>query len=157
MSGKIDQRLAQLGIVLPTPGNPVANFVPFVTVGGLVFMSGQLPRADGKLVYVGKLGQNLTIEDGKAAARLCATHLLAQLKVACGGNLDRVVRCVRLTGFVNSAPDFGDQPQVVNGASDLMTEVFGEQGKHARTAISAGALPAGAAVEVEAVFEIAAG
>ena len=154
MSGKIDQKLAELGIALPVPGNPIANFVPFVTVGELVFMSGQLPRAEGKLAYTGKLGRDLTIEQGQAAARICALNLLAQLKVACGGDLDRVVQCVRLTGFVNSDPEFTEQPQVVNGASDLMTQVFGEKGKHARTAVSAGALPAKAAVEVEAVFEI---
>ncbi|MDB5811543.1 MAG: endoribonuclease [Betaproteobacteria bacterium] len=154
MPGKIDQRLAELKITLPEAGNPVFNYVPFVTVGNLVFMSGQLPRADGKLAYAGKLGRDLSVEQGKAAARICAINLLSQLKVACGGDLDRVVRCVRLTGFVNSDPEFAEQPQVINGASDFMTEVFGDKGKHARTAISAGGLPAKAAVEVEAVFEI---
>jgi enamine deaminase RidA (YjgF/YER057c/UK114 family) len=154
VTGKIDQRLAELGIALPEPAHPVANFVPYASVGGLLFMSGQLPRTDGKLAYKGKLGRDITIDDGKAAAQLCALHLLAHLKVACGGDLDRVVRCVRLTGYVNSDPDFTEQPQVMNGASDLMTKVFGEPGKHARTAVSAGALPAGAAVEVEAVFQI---
>jgi len=154
VSNKIESRLTELGIALPVPGNPVANFVPFVIAGGLVFMSGQLPRAEGKLAYVGKLGRDVNVEQGQAAARLCALHLLAQLKIACGGDLDRVVRCVRLTGFVNSDPEFTEQPLFVNGASDLMTQVFGDKGKHARTAISAGALPARACVEVEGVFEI---
>lgn len=154
MTNKIDKRLIELGIALPAPGNPVANFVPYVSVGNLVFMSGQLPRSEGKLAFVGKLGRDVTAENGKAAARICALNLIAQLKAACAGNLDRVVRCVRLTGFVNSDPDFKEHPQVVNGASDLMTEVFGESGKHARTAVGVAALPANAAVEVEAIFEI---
>lgn len=154
MAGRIDQRLAQLGITLPEAGSPMANYVPYVVAGGIVYLSGQLPRAEGKLLYSGKLGRELDVDKGKAAARLCGLNLLAQLKAACGGNLDRVVRCVRLTGYVNSDPEFAEQPQVVNGASDLMTEVFGDRGRHARTAVSAGALPAKAAVEVEAVFEI---
>jgi enamine deaminase RidA (YjgF/YER057c/UK114 family) len=154
MMSKIDQRLAELGIVLPAPGNPGGHYVPFVRVGALVFMSGQLPRLNGKIAYAGKVSRDLSADDATAAARLCALNLLAHLKVACGGNLDRVVRCVRLSGFVNSDADFTGQPQVVNGASDVMTQVFGEQGKHARTAVSAGALPAGAVVEVEGIFEI---
>ena len=155
VASKIDRRLAELGIVLPAPSDPGGHYVPFVRVGPLVFMSGQLPRLNGKVAYTGKVNRDLTADDANAAARLCALNLLAHLKVACGGNLDHVVRCVRLSGFVNSDADFTGQPQVVNGASDVMTQVFGEQGNHARTAVSAGALPAGAAVEVEGIFEIA--
>jgi enamine deaminase RidA (YjgF/YER057c/UK114 family) len=154
MTNKIEKRLIELGIALPTPGSPVANFVPYISVGNLVFMSGQLPRSEGKLAFAGKLGRDVTVDNGKAAARICALNLIAQLKTACAGNLDRVVRCVRLTGFVNSDPEFKEHPQVINGASDLMTEVFGESGKHARTAVGVAALPANAAVEVEAIFEI---
>lgn len=154
MASKIDLHLDKLKITLPEPASPVANFVPFVTVGALVFMSGQLPRSQGKLAYAGKLGRDVTVEDGSAAARLCALNLLAQLRAACAGDLDRVVRCVRLSGFVNCDPTFKEQPQVINGASDLMTEVFGEKGRHARTAVGVAALPSDAAVEVEAIFEI---
>ena len=156
MVGTIDRRLAELGIVLPTPTDPGGHYVPFVRAGALVFMSGQLPRLDGQVAYAGKVSRDLSPHDANAAARLCALNLLAHLKVACGGNLDRVVRCVRLSGFVNSDAAFTGQPQVINGASDVMTQVFGERGKHARTAVSAAALPAGAAVEVEGIFEIAA-
>ena len=148
----IEKRLAELGIVLPPPGTPAGNYVPFVTVGELVFMAGQVARAAGKMKYTGKVGVDLTIEEGQAAARLCALNLLAQLKVACAGDLDRVERCVRLGGFVNSPPDFLDHPKVINGASDFMVEVFGENGQHARTAVGVAALPMDSAVEVEAVF-----
>jgi enamine deaminase RidA (YjgF/YER057c/UK114 family) len=154
MASKIDKRLAELGIALPAPASPVGSYVPYINVGALVFISGQLPRAEGKLAFTGKLGRDVTIESGQAAARACALNLLAHLKVACAGNLDRVVRCVRMSGFVNSDPEFKDHPQVVNGASDLMHEVFGESGRHARTAVGVAALPADAAVEVEAIFEI---
>jgi len=154
VSNKIESRLTELGIALPVPGNPVANFVPFVIAGGLVFMSGQLPRAEGKLAYVGKLGRDVNVEQGQAAARLCALHLLAQLKIACGGDLDRVVRCVRLTGFVNSDPEFKNHPAVIKGASDVMTQIFGDRGKHARTAVGVAALPGNASVEVEGIFQI---
>ena len=154
MASKIDKRLAELGIALPEPASPVGSYVPYVNVGALVFISGQLPRAEGKLAFTGKVGRDVTVENGQAAARVCALNLLAHLKVACAGNLDRVVRCVRMSGFVNSDPEFKDHPQVVNGASDLMHEVFGESGRHARTAVGVAALPANAAVEVEAIFEI---
>ena len=154
MASKIDKRLAELGIALPAPASPVGSYVPYVNVGALVFISGQLPRAEGKLAFTGKVGRGVTVENGQAAARVCALNLLAHLKVACAGNLDRVVRCVRMSGFVNSDPEFKDHPQVVNGASDLMHEVFGESGRHARTAVGVAALPANAAVEVEAIFEI---
>lgn len=153
MSSEVDKRLVELGIALPAPGAPGGNYVPYVIVGDLVFMSGQLARTEGKIVYAGKVGADLTVEQGQAAARLCALNLLTQLKAACGGNLDRVVRCVRVGGYVNCLPDFRDQPKVVNGASDLMIEVFGERGKHARTSIGA-TLPADSAVEVEAIFQL---
>ena len=154
MASKIDKRLAELGIALPAPASPVGSYVPYVNVGALVFISGQLPRAEGKLAFAGKVGRDITVENGQAAARVCALNLLAHLKVACAGDLDRVVRCVRMSGFVNSDPEFKDHPQVVNGASDLMHDVFGESGRHARTAVGVAALPANAAVEVEAIFEI---
>jgi len=152
MASQIEQRLSERGIVLPTPGAPGGNYVPFVVAGNLVFMAGQVARADGKMAFVGKVGRDLTIEEGQKAARLCALNLLAQLKAACDGDLDRVARCVRLGGFVNCGPDFLEQPKVVNGASDLMMEALGDNGKHARTAVGVGSLPMDSAVEVEAVF-----
>jgi enamine deaminase RidA (YjgF/YER057c/UK114 family) len=154
MPSKIDALLAQRGITLPAPGAPAGSYVPFVTVGNLVFMSGQVARESGQMKYVGKVGRDLTVEQGQAAARLCATNLLAQLKVACSGDLDRIERCVRLSGFVNCGPDFLEQPKVVNGASELMLEVFGDRGQHARTAVGVSSLPLDSAVEVEAIFEL---
>ncbi len=153
---KIDARLAELGISLPEPVAPVANYVPYVITGNLVFISGQVPMVDGKPAVTGKLGAEVSIEDGQRAARICALNVLAQLKAACGGDLDKVRRCVRLGNFVASAPSFSDQPKVANGASDLMVEVFGDAGRHARAAVGSVALPLNVAVEVEAVFEIAA-
>ncbi len=151
---KIEARLAELGVVLPTPPTPVANYVPFVRTGSMLFVSGQICHApDGKLVAKGKLGDAVSIEDGQRAARACAVNLLAQLKVAVG-DLDKVVRVVRLGGFINSAPTFVDGPKVMNGASDLMVEVFGDKGRHARTTVGVAALPADAAVEVEGLFEV---
>lgn len=155
MTTAVDKRLSELGITLPAPGNPAGNYVPFVIAGDLVFMAGQVPRAEGRIVYAGKVGKDLGIEEGQAAARLCALNLLAQLQLACAGDLDRVARCVRLGGFVNCGPDFREHPAVVNGASDLMVEVFGDRGRHARTAVGASALPLDSAVEVEAVFQLA--
>ncbi len=155
MTGRIDARLQDLGINLPAPPAPVASYVPTVKTGNLVFVSGQIPAADGGLKYVGIVGQDLSAEDGKAAARLCAINLLAQVKVACDGDLDRVTRCVKLAVFVNAVPGFGQHPEIANGASDLMVEVFGDAGKHSRVAAGAGSLPRNVAVEVEAVFEIA--
>jgi enamine deaminase RidA (YjgF/YER057c/UK114 family) len=152
MSSNIEKRLGELGITLPPPGSPGGNYVPFVVVGDLAFMAGQVAREAGKMKYTGKVGRDLTVADGAAAARLCAVNLLSQLKAACGGDLDRVERCVRLGGFVNSPPDFFEHPKVVNGASDLMVEVFGERGQHARTAVGVAALPLDSAVEVEAIF-----
>ncbi|KIL98344.1 Endoribonuclease L-PSP [Paramagnetospirillum magnetotacticum MS-1] len=154
MSGPIDQRLKQLGITLPTPPAAVANYVPFVKTGNLVFISGQLPMENGKLAVTGKLGGDVAIEDGIRAARLCAINLLAQARAAAEGNLERV-RLVRMTAFVASAPSFTDQPKVINGASDLMVEVLGEAGRHARVAVGAPALPLDASVEIEGIFELA--
>ena len=155
MTGRIETLLKDLGISLPAPPAPVASYVPTVKTGNLVFISGQIPMGDGGLKYVGIVGQDLSVEDGKAAARLCAINLLAQVKAACDGNLDRVTRCVKLSVFVNAVPGFGQHPEVANAASDLMVEVFGDAGKHARAAVGAGSLPRNVAVEVEAVFEIA--
>ena len=154
MSSSIEKRLSEIGVTLPPPGSPAGNYVPYVVVGDLVFMAGQVAREAGKMKYAGKVGREVSIEDGRAAARLCAVNLLAQLKAACGGNLDRVERCVRLGGFVNSPPDFTEHPKVINGASDLIVEVFGERGQHARTAVGVAALPLDSAVEVEAIFQL---
>lgn len=154
MASNIDARLAELGITLPVPAVAVANYVPFVVTGTLVFVSGQLPMEGGKPVVFGHLGAEVSVEDGVRAARLCGLNLLAQAKAACGGDLDRIRRVVRLTAFVASTPDFTDQPKVVNGASDLMVEVLGEAGRHARVAVGAPSLPLNVAVEIEAVFEI---
>lgn len=154
MSGKIETRLQDLGITLPAAPAPAANYVPFVRSGCLLFVSGQISQgADG--LIKGRLGDGMSVAEGAAAARACGLALIAQARAALGGDLDRVLRVVKLTGFVNSTPDFTDQPEVVNGCSNLMVEVFGEAGRHARAAVSAAALPRGVAVEVEAVFEVA--
>ena len=155
MSGTIESRLDELGITLPVAATPVANYVPFVQTGNQLFVSGQVPMGPDGPQFKGKLGADATLEDGQAAARLCAMNLLAQAKAALGGDLDRVVRLVKIVGFVNSTPDFADQPKVVNGASDFFVEVLGDKGRHARSAVSAAALPLGVAVEVEAIFEVA--
>ncbi|WP_420132423.1 RidA family protein [Rhodopseudomonas sp.] len=155
MAGAIEQKLTAQGIVLPEPTSPVANYVGFVRTGNLLVVSGQICfDAEGKLIAKGKLGANVSIEDGNAAARGCAINLLAQLKAALG-DLDKVVRVVRLGGFINSTPDFTDGPKVMNGASDLMVAAFGDKGRHARTTIGVASLPADAAVEVEGLFEVA--
>jgi enamine deaminase RidA (YjgF/YER057c/UK114 family) len=155
MTGKIDARLSALGITLPSPPAPVASYVPFVVTGNLVFISGQVTVAADGLKYIGIVGKDLSLDEGKAAARLCAINVLAQAKTACGGDLDRVKRCVKLTVFVNAVPGFAQHPEVANGASDLIVDVFGDAGRHARAAVGAGSLPRNVAVEVEAVFEIA--
>ena len=155
MTGRIEARLTELGIALPTPPAPVASYVPYVVSGNLVFISGQVTIAADGLKYVGTVGKELTLEDGKAAARLCAVNVLAQVKAAAGGDLDRVKRCVKVTVFVNAVPGFAQHPEVANGASDLFVEVFGDAGKHARAAVGAGSLPRNVAAEVEAVFELA--
>ena len=154
MPSKIDARLAELGLVLPDTPAPAANYVSFVQSGSMVYVSGQVSR-DGNGFITGKLGAGVDAAAGAAAARTCALALIAQLRAACGGDLDRLVRVVKLTGFVNSAPDFTDQSKVVNGASDLFVEVFGDRGRHARSAVGMAALPLGVAVEVEGIFEIA--
>jgi len=155
MAGTVEQKLASLGIALPTPAAPVANYVPFVRTGNQLVVSGQLCfGADGKLVATGQLGGGVSMEEGQKAARACAINLIAQVKAAVG-DLDKVVRVVRLGGFINSAPGYGDGPKVMNGASDLMVEVFGDKGRHARSTVGVSALPAQAAVEVEGLFEIA--
>jgi enamine deaminase RidA (YjgF/YER057c/UK114 family) len=154
MAGAIERKLASLGITLPTPATPMANYVPFVRSGNLLILSGQLCfGADGTLVSIGQLGATVSVEEGQQAARACAVNLLAQLKVALG-DLDKVARVLRLGGFINSAPDFTEGPKVMNGASDLMVEVFGDKGRHARTTVGVSALPADAAVEVEGLFEV---
>ncbi len=152
--GAAEARLVELGIELPDAPAPAANYVPFVQSGNLVFISGQVAMTGGAVI-AGKLGSGMSVEDGSEAARVCAINLIAQLKAACGGDLGRLVRVVKLTGFVNSAPEFTDQPKVVNGASDLMVAVFGDAGRHARAAVGSPSLPLGTAVEVEGVFEIA--
>ncbi len=151
---QIESKLQALGIVLPTPPNPVANYVPSVRTGNLLFVSGQVCLgADGKLVAKGKLGDNVSIEDGQRAARTCAINILAQVKAALG-DLDRIVRVVRLGGFINSAPTFLEGPKVMNGASDVVVEVLGDKGRHARTTVGVAALPSDAAVEVDGLFEV---
>ena len=154
MGGRIEGRLKQLGIELPQPSAPIANYVPYTVSGSLVFVSGQICVWNGERRHVGKLGGGIYVEEGRQAARLCGLNVLAQLKAACGGDLDRVRRCLRLGGFVNCTPEFADMPQGVNGASDLMVEVFGDAGRHARAAVGNSSLPGGVAVEVEATFEI---
>jgi enamine deaminase RidA (YjgF/YER057c/UK114 family) len=155
MTGRVSSRLAELGIVLPSPAAPAANYVPFVQSGSLLFVSGQLPMENGKLAVTGTIGDGLTIEDGQRAARLCAINLLAQARAALGGDLDRVVRCIKLGGFVACTTAFDQHPAVINGASNLMVDVLGDAGRHARFAVGANVLPFGAAVEVEAIFEVA--
>jgi enamine deaminase RidA (YjgF/YER057c/UK114 family) len=155
MAGTIEQKLADLGITLHEPASPMANFVGFVRTGNLLIVSGQVCiDHEGKMSAKGKLGAGVTIEQGTAAARVCAINLLAQVKAALG-DLDKVTRVVRLGGFINSAPDFVDGPKVLNGASDLMVAVFGDKGRHARTTIGVAALPFDVAVEVEGIFEVA--
>ena len=150
----IDKRLAELGIVLPTPAKPIANYVPWVRTGNLVYISGQGAVRDGKIEYTGRVGDTVSIEDAIASARLTAINIIAHLRDACGGDLDRVKRIVKLLGLVNCTPTFGDHPKVINGASDLMVEVFGDKGRHARSAVGAPSLPFGLSVEVEAIAEI---
>jgi enamine deaminase RidA (YjgF/YER057c/UK114 family) len=154
MAGTVEQKLTEQGITLPEPRAAVANYVGFVRSGNLLFVSGQVcADAEGKLIDKGKLGAGVTLEQGYAAAKGCGVNLLAQIKAALG-DLDKVVRVVRIGGFVNSAPDFLDGPKVLNGASDLMVAVFGDKGRHARTTVGVASLPADAAVEVEGVFEV---
>ena len=152
MSG-FEQRLAELGVTLPDAPAPAANYVPWMVLDGMVYVSGQVSMKDGAFV-TGKLGEDISVEDGAAAARLCAISLLAQVKAAAGGDLDRLKRVVKLTGFVNSTADFGEQPKVVNGASDFLVEALGDAGRHTRSAVSAASLPFGVAVEFEGIFQL---
>jgi enamine deaminase RidA (YjgF/YER057c/UK114 family) len=154
MPGTVEKKLSELSIVLTAPAAPVANYAPFVRTGNLLMVSGQICLDAGKLVAKGQLGAGVSVEDGQRAARACAVNLLAQVKSALG-DLDKVLRVVRLGGFVNAAPGFVDGPKVMNGASDLMVAVFGEKGKHARTTVGVSALPLDAAIEVEGLFEVA--
>lgn len=153
MTGKIEARLAELGVTLPDAPAPAANYVPFVRVGDLVFVSGQISQGPDGLIR-GKLGADMDVAAGAAAAKRCGMSLLAQARAACGGDLDRIARVVKLTGFVNSTADFTDQPKVINGCSDFLVEVMGDAGRHSRSAVSAPSLPLGVAVEIEAIFQV---
>lgn len=155
MAGRIDARLQELGIELPEAAAPAASYVPFVRTGNVVFISGQGPFQDGKFQYLGRVPDDYSVEQAQQAARIVGLNIIAQMKAACEGDLDRMVRLVKLGGFVNSNPDFREQHLVVNGASDLMIEIFGDAGKHARFAVGAPTLPLGFSVEIDAVFEIA--
>ncbi|WP_170515801.1 RidA family protein [Ruegeria atlantica] len=148
----IAAKLESLGVNLPDAPAPAANYVPFVRVGNIVYVSGQISK-DNDLI-TGKLGDDMEIEAGAAAAKVCAINLLAQVKAACGGDIEKLVRVIKLTGFVNSTADFTAQPQVINGASDFLVEALGEAGRHSRSAVSAAALPLGVAVEIEGIFEV---
>jgi enamine deaminase RidA (YjgF/YER057c/UK114 family) len=153
-SSAIERRLEELGLMLPEAAAPVANYVPHTVAGNLLFISGQVPFRDGTIAVTGKLGAGVSVERGREAARQCALNVLAQARAACGGDLGRLKRCLKLGGFVACAPGFTDHPKVINGASDLMVEVMGDAGRHARFAVGSSSLPLDAAVEVEAVFEI---
>ncbi len=153
MSRLVDKKLADMGIVLPDAPAPAANYVPFVRCGDLVFVSGQISRDEDGLIC-GKLGDAMTVSQGQAAARTCAISLLAQIKVACNGDLERLVKVVKLGGFVNSTPEFQDHPAVINGASDFFGDLLGDSGAHARAAVGCASLPLGVAVEIEGIFRI---
>jgi enamine deaminase RidA (YjgF/YER057c/UK114 family) len=152
--GKIDDRLKELGVEIPTPAVPVANYLGWVRTGNLVFTAGQVTIKDGEFLHLGKVGAEISPEEANEAAKLCAINIIAQVKQACEGDLDRVKRIVKLVGFVNGTPEFTGHPGVINGASDFMVEVFGDAGKHARSAVGAGSLPLNIAVEIEAVVEV---
>ena len=153
MSTNIEEKLKNLGIVLPSAPAPAANYVPYIKTGSTLYVSGQISQNESGFI-TGKLGLNLSTEEGYQAARYCAILLISQLKLACHGDLNKVENVVRLGGFVNSAPDFLEHPKVINGASDLMVEIFGDKGKHSRAATGASSLPFGVAVEVDGIFEI---
>ena len=155
MTSKVEQRLQEIGVSIPDAPTPAANYLPFTRTGNLVFVSGQVPFVDGKLSVTGTVGKDASIEDAQGQAKVCAINLLAQLKVACDGNLDHVVQVVKLGAFVASADDFHSQPVVVNGASDLMVAAFGDAGRHARFAVGSNALPLNCLVEIDGIFEIA--
>ena len=151
---KIAEKIKELGLEIPQAAVPVANYVGFVKSGNQIIISGQLPMRDGKVKYTGKVGSEVSIEDAILAAKLCAINIIAQLNLALDGNLDKIKKCVKLGIFINATPDFTDHPKVANGASDLIVEIFAEKGKHARAATGAGSLPLGAAVEIDAIFEV---
>jgi enamine deaminase RidA (YjgF/YER057c/UK114 family) len=153
MPGEIEKRLAAMGVTLPVPTPPAATFQPFVEIGGMLYISGQIPMGPSGPEFVGKLGRDYDVETGRQAARLCGIYLLAQAKAALG-DLDRIKRFVKLTGFVNCTPDFGDGPKVINGCSDFLVEAMGDRGRHARSAIGVASLPWGVAVEVEAIAAV---
>lgn len=154
MFGKVDAKLSELGITVPEAAAPAANYVPYTISGNQVFVSGQVPFVDGVIQYQGKVGQDYTTEEAAECARVCALNIIAQVKAACEGDLDRVVKCVKLGGFVNCIDGFSEQPKVINGASDLMVEIFADKGRHARFAVGTNALPLNVAVEIDAIFEI---
>lgn len=150
----IESYLQELGLILPSPSPALANYVPFIRTGSLVFISGQLPSQNGKIEYIGKLGREFSIEEGQKAAQLCVLNIFSHLKEACKGDWSRVARCIRLGGFIHSTDTFTDHPKVMNGASDLMVEVLREKGHHTRLAVGVNSLPFGVPVEIEAVFEV---
>lgn len=154
MAGQVDSRLKELGIEIPEAAAPAANYVPYTVAGNLVYVSGQVPFVDGKIAYQGKVGEDFTSDEAMEVAKVCALNILAQVKAACGGDLDRVKQCVKLGGFVNCVDGFVEQPKVINGASNLMVDVLGDKGKHARFAVGTNALPMNVAVEIDAIFEI---
>jgi enamine deaminase RidA (YjgF/YER057c/UK114 family) len=154
MSHPIEVRLERLGIRLPAAPAPAANYLPYVVTGNLLFIAGQAGVVDGKLAYTGRLGAELAVADGQAAARVCAINVLAQVKAACGGDWNRLARCVRLCGYINATAEFAEHPQVLDGASNLLVEVLGEAGKHVRTVMGASSLRSGSALVVDAVFEL---
>ena len=154
MDNQFERAIIELGLRIPEPSNSVANFVPWVVTNHLLVISGQIPVVDGRPGFIGKVGLDLSVEEGQLAARACALQILSVVRQACDGDLDRVVKCVRLGGFINSTPEFTSQPMVMNGASDLIVAVFKEQGRHARVAVGVNSLPFGVAVEVDAIFEV---
>ena len=154
MVGKIDRRLQEMGIVLPNPASPAANYVPFVISGSLVFIAGQIPFWNGEILHIGKVGAEISIEEAKRAARVCGLNLIAQLKAACAGDLDRVKRCVKIGVFVNCVDGFKQQPEIANGVSDLLVELFGDAGRHERFAVGTNALPRNCATASDGIFEI---
>jgi len=153
MSNGLEARLAELGVTLPDAPAPAANYVPFVQVGDILYISGQISNGPDGFI-TGKLGDDMSTEEGAKAAKSCAISLLAQVKAACGGDLSRLVRAIKLTGFVNSTADYTDQPKVINGASDFLVAAMGDSGRHSRSAVSAASLPLGVAVEIEGIFQI---
>ena len=154
MTGNIEKNLAIQGIVLPQAASPAANYVPYVITGKQISVAGQIPFWNGELTGLGKVGRDMTTEDGANIARICGLNLIAQVKAACEGNLDRVARVVKLGGFVNCTEEFCDHPEVINGASNLMVDVFGDKGTHSRFAVGVNSLPRGVAVEVDGIFEL---